>query len=53
MLKLLEEWGLGEITLKSDNEGAIDAVKKGIKSRRKEKTLLETAPQMGITVQTV
>ena len=45
VIRTLDEWGVGDINLKSDGEPAIMNVKAGIRAGRSESTLVEDAPR--------
>ena len=44
VVKTLDEWGRGDIILRSDDEPSIVDLKRAVKERRIENTLLEEAP---------
>ena len=45
VLAYLDSWGLVEVTLKADNEPAIQALVDGVRSKRGERTMVEKSPK--------
>ena len=45
VLAYLDSWGLVEVTLKADNEPAIQALADGVRTKRGERTMVEKSPK--------
>ena len=45
VLAYLDSWGLVEVTLKADNEPAIQALADGVRIKRGERTMVEKSPK--------